>query len=92
VDELRQRITYFNEVLDLSRYEFRLLKAFIERPGQVFSREQLMEKAWDEPEASMDRTVDAHVKNLRIKLKAANPEVDAIVTHRGSGYSLKEGL
>ncbi len=92
VDEPRKRISYFGEVLDLSRYEFRLLKTFIERPGQVFSREQLMERAWDEPEASMDRTVDAHVKNLRAKLKVVNPEVDPIVTHRGTGYSLKEGL
>lgn len=92
VDDARKRILYFDEVLDLSRYEFRLLKAFIERPGQVFSRDQLMERAWDEPEASMDRTVDAHIKNLRAKLKAVNPEVDPIVTHRGTGYSLKEGL
>jgi two-component system catabolic regulation response regulator CreB len=92
VDEPRKRILYFGEVLDLSRYEFRLLKTFIERPGQVFSRDQLMERAWDEPEASMDRTVDAHIKNLRAKLKAVNPEVDPIVTHRGTGYSLKEGL
>ena len=51
-----------------------------------------MERAWDEPEASMDRTVDAHIKNLRAKLRAVNPEADPIVTHRGTGYSLKEGL
>ena len=92
VDEMRQRISYFDAVLDLSRYEFRLLKTFIARPGQVFTRDQLMENAWDEPEASMDRTVDAHIKNLRAKLRAVNPEVDPIVTHRGTGYSLKEGL
>ena len=92
VDEIRQRISYFDTLLDLSRYEFRLLKTFIARPGQVFTRDQLMEKAWDEPEASMDRTVDAHIKNLRAKLRAVNSEVDPIVTHRGTGYSLKEGL
>ncbi len=92
VDEAKKRILFFDTALDLSRYEYRLLKAFIERPGQVFSRDQLMERAWDEPEASMDRTVDAHIKNLRAKLKAVNPEVDPIVTHRGTGYSLKEGL
>ncbi len=92
VDEAKKRILFFDKALDLSRYEYRLLKAFIERPGQVFSRDQLMERAWDEPEASMDRTVDAHIKNLRAKLKAVNPEVDPIVTHRGTGYSLKEGL
>ncbi len=92
VDEARQRISYFNEALDLSRYEFRLLKTFIERPGRVFTRDELMDRAWDEPEASMDRTVDAHIKNLRAKLRAVNPDLDPIVTHRGTGYSLKEGL
>ena len=92
VDDMRQRISYFDSVLDLSRYEFRILKTFIDRPGQVFTRDQLMEKVWDEPEASMDRTVDAHIKNLRAKLRAVDPAVDPIVTHRGTGYSLREGL
>ena len=49
-----------------------------------------MDVAWDEPEASMDRTVDAHIKNIRAKLKSIKPEIDPIVTHRGVGYSLKE--
>ena len=92
VDEGRQQIRYFNKKLELSRYEFRLLKTFIERPGQVFTRDQLMENAWDEPEASMDRTVDAHIKNLRAKLRALHPDANPIVTHRGTGYSLKEDL
>jgi two-component system catabolic regulation response regulator CreB len=51
-----------------------------------------MELAWEQPESSMDRTVDAHVKNLRAKLKAVKHGVDPIVTHRGAGYSLREGL
>jgi two-component system catabolic regulation response regulator CreB len=58
----------------------------------VFSREQLMEMCWDEPESSLDRTVDAHIKNIRNKLKAVRPDIDPIITHRGMGYSLKEGL
>jgi two-component system catabolic regulation response regulator CreB len=78
--------------LDLSRYEYNLLTLFIHRPGHVFSREQLMEMAWDEPEASMDRTVDAHIKNIRAKLKNIAPDMDPIVTHRGVGYALKEDL
>ena len=49
-----------------------------------------MEKAWDEPEASLDRTVDAHIKSLRAKLRQVRPDVEAIATHRGLGYSLKE--
>ncbi|MGD9053483.1 MAG: winged helix-turn-helix domain-containing protein, partial [Desulfobacterales bacterium] len=62
------------------------------RPGHVFTRDHLMELAWDEPEASMDRTVDAHVKNIRAKLKAIRPQIDPIITHRGVGYALKEDL
>lgn len=92
VDSAKRQITYFGKELDLSRTEYDLLNTFIRRPGQVFSREQLMAAAWDEPEASMDRTVDAHIKNLRAKLKTVKPELDPIVTHRGTGYALKEDL
>jgi two-component system, OmpR family, catabolic regulation response regulator CreB len=92
VDTARRRIGYFGHPLDLSRTEFELLRTFISRPGQVFTRDQLMTAVWDEPEASMDRTVDAHIKNLRAKLKAVRPDLDPIVTHRGTGYALREEL
>ncbi|MFC1885988.1 two-component system response regulator CreB [Thermodesulfobacteriota bacterium] len=92
VDEIKRRISFFNTVLPLSRYEYRLLKTLINRPGEVFTREQLMDTAWDEPEASMDRTVDAHIKNLRAKLKAVNPDIDPIITHRGTGYALRDDI
>lgn len=89
-DGERKRIAYFGKPLELSRNEYRLLLAFLEKPGRVWSREQLMEKAWDSPESSLERTVDAHVKSLRAKLREARPGVEAILTHRGLGYSLKE--
>lgn len=92
VDRKRQRISYFGKPLDLSRYEYRLLEVLIGRPGWVFSRDRLMDLAWEEPEASMDRTVDTHVKTLRAKLKEIRPKLDPIKTHRGLGYSLKESL
>ncbi len=92
LDEERQQISYFGRALDLSRYEYRLLAVLLKKPGRVYSREQLLELVWDEPEASLDRTVDAHVKNLRAKLRDVRPDLDPIATHRGSGYSLKEGL
>ena len=92
VNEPKRLITYFGAPVDLSRYEYNLLISFIHRPGHVFSREQLMDLAWDEPEASMDRTVDAHIKNIRAKLKNIAPDIDPIITHRGVGYALKEGL
>ena len=91
IDETRFRIIYLGHVLDLTRIEYRLLKTLLAQPGRVFTREQLLAAAWDEPEASLDRTVDAHVKTLRAKLRAAAPdEADPIVTHRGLGYSLRE--
>jgi two-component system catabolic regulation response regulator CreB len=92
VDKARRQIRYFGRPLNLSRTEFDLLHTFIRRPGQVFTRDQLMEAVWDEPETSMDRTVDAHIKNLRAKLRVVEPGIDPIVTHRGTGYALKEGL
>ena len=56
----------------------------------MFSRDQLMTAAWDDPGAAFDRTVDAHIKTLRAKLRDAAPDADPIVTHRGLGYSLRE--
>ncbi|HBT82226.1 MAG: two-component system response regulator CreB [Desulfuromonadales bacterium GWD2_61_12] len=90
LDAERCQARFCEQLLELSRYEFLLLQVFLRRPGQVFSREQLMELVWDAPEASMDRTVDAHIKNLRAKLRAIDGTLDPIVTHRGLGYSLKE--
>jgi two-component system catabolic regulation response regulator CreB len=89
-DEVRCRISYRGAALELTRNEYRLLAALLAAPGRVFSREQLMTAAWDDPGAALDRTVDAHVKLLRAKLRDVMPEFDPIVTHRGLGYSLRE--
>jgi len=91
VDDERRIITYRGQPLDLSRYEYRVLKLLVSRPGRVFSRDDILQQAWDEPDASYDRTVDAHIKTIRAKLKAVAAEVDPIRTHRGEGYSLREG-
>jgi two-component system catabolic regulation response regulator CreB len=88
VDEQRCAVFYHGEDLDLSRYEYRLLKALVEHPGRVFSRQQLMDQAWEDPDMSLERTVDTHIKTIRRKLKALRPEEDPITTHRGFGYSL----
>jgi len=89
-DEARCRISYRAKPLDLTRNEYRLLCALIASPGRVFNRDQLMTAAWDDPGSALDRTVDAHIKTLRAKLREAVPETDPIVTHRGLGYSLRE--
>lgn len=89
-DEGRCRISYRGTALDLTRNEYRLLGALLGAPGRVFSRDQLMTAAWDDPGAALDRTVDAHIKTLRAKLREVAPDTEPIETHRGLGYSLKE--
>ena len=83
----QRSISWHGEKLKLSRNEYALLAALLSHPGRVYSRRQLMEMAWEEPEASMERTVDTHIKTIRAKLKAIN-EKDPIITHRGFGYSV----
>jgi len=90
LDPNRKTVSYFGRPLDLSRTEFRLMEVFMGRPGWVFSRDQLMEMAWEEPEASLERTVDTHIKTIRAKLKEVQPGLSPIRTHRGLGYSLQE--
>ena len=51
-----------------------------------------MEIAWEDPGAALERTVDAHVKTLRAKMKLIAPTLDPIRTHRGTGYALAEDL
>ena len=88
IDESLQ-IHYQGSALQLTRYEYRLLKLLIDHPEQVFSRQQLMDHIWEHPEHSLERTVDTHIKSLRQKLKHISAEHDSITTHRGFGYSLK---
>ena len=88
IDESLQ-IHYQGSALQLTRYEYRLLKLLIDHPEQVFSRQQLMDHIWEHPEHSLERTVDTHIKSLRQKLKQISAEHDPITTHRGFGYSLK---
>lgn len=87
--EDRFQIKYKGADLGLRRYEFGILKFLLENPGRVYSRAHIMEKVWTEPDMSLERTIDTHVKVIRAKLKDLGNE-DAIVTHRGLGYSAKE--
>jgi two-component system catabolic regulation response regulator CreB len=86
--EAEARILYRGQALDLTRYEYLLLKTLCERPSHVLSRAQLMDRVWAGSPDTLDRTVDAHVKSLRAKLRQVDPNDDPIQTHRGMGYSL----
>lgn len=92
IDESKYSISFKSKPLGLTRYEYGLLKVLLRRPGQVFTRDQLMQEIWDEPEMALDRTIDTHIKSLRIKLREIDPHVDVILTHRGIGYSVREDL
>jgi two-component system catabolic regulation response regulator CreB len=82
------RILYCGAALELTRYEYLLLKTLLEHPGHILSRAQLMDRVWTDAPDTLDRTVDAHVKSLRAKLRTVNEALDPIQTHRGMGYSL----
>lgn len=82
------RILFAGRPLDLTRYEFLLLRTLAERPGQIFSRAQLMDLVWTDAPDTLDRTVDTHIKSLRAKLKEIDITADPIHTHRGMGYSV----
>ena len=92
VDDVANRIQYRGQYLDLTRYEFLLLKTLVKQPQRVFSRDQLMDIVWAQAENTLERTVDAHIKTLRAKLRSVDNASEApsqmIVTHRGMGYSL----
>ncbi|AOI86207.1 two-component system response regulator CreB [Burkholderia cepacia] len=89
VDTDGARVSWLGHALDLTRYEFGLLALLVRHPGRIYSREQLMDLVWHEAFDSADRTVDTHIKTLRAKLRAIDPERDPIRTHRGMGYSLQ---
>jgi two-component system catabolic regulation response regulator CreB len=92
VDEGRRQIRYYGQLLELSRYEFGLLRTLVQKPGHVFSRDTLLNLVWNDHGASLDRTVDAHVKTLRAKLRQVTAGLDPIRTSRGAGYALVEDL
>lgn len=83
------RIAFHGQPLDLTRYEYGLLAALLQRPGAILSRAQLMDRVWGSDSDSTDRTVDTHIKTLRAKLREIDPQSDPIRTQRGLGYSLQ---
>ena len=91
VDHESARIRYSGTLLDLTRYEYLLLKFLLQHPGQIYTREVLMDSIWRDALDTSDRTVDTHIKTLRAKLKAVREDLDPIVTHRGMGYSARNG-
>lgn len=82
-------ITLSGKKLELTPVEFRLMSMFIEYPNRVYNRDQILNKVFDDGRIVLDRTVDTHIKNLRQKLKAVNPQSDYIRSIYGIGYSFE---
>lgn len=78
-----------NEKVELTSTEYALIELFFKSPKQVFSRQQILEHITEEDHFVFDRTVDVHVKNLRLKMGDAS---DIIKTYRGIGYGLNRDL
>ena len=89
VDEGRARIRFMDRWLELTRAEFMILAGMLRAPERVHARSQIQAFVSDEPAASLERTVDVHVKALRAKLRSVDASVEPIETHRGFGYSIK---
>ncbi len=88
-DTSAMRIHCDGHTLDLTAHEYKLLLVLLGHPGRVFTRDQLLDRAWEDPGAVTDRTVDAHVKSIRAKLRAVREGAeDLIETRRGLGYLL----
>jgi DNA-binding response OmpR family regulator len=92
IDGDRHEAAWGGAPLPLTPTEFRLLAALARRPGRVFRRLELLENLQGEAYVGYERTIDAHVKNLRKKLAAAGGETAArsVVTVPGVGYKMVE--
>ncbi len=90
MDPSRHRVTWGGRQVSLTVTEFLILEALAQRPGVIKSRNQLMDAAYPDDVFVDDRTVDSHIKRVRRKFRAADPEFDAIETLYGAGYSFSD--
>ncbi len=88
-DPAAMTISCMGKRMNLTAHEYKLLAALMSQPGRIFTRDQLLMKAWEDPGSAMDRTIDAHIKSLRAKIRECTPDdSDPIETRRGLGYTL----
>lgn len=87
LDHAKKLASWNGLPLDLTYFEWKLLETLVSRPGQIFSRTQLVDKLYEDGRTVTDRTIDSHVRNLRRKLDAVAPEIELIRSVYGAGYS-----
>ncbi len=91
LDPERHEATYLGKPLSLTAAEFKLLSVLARNPGRVYTRLQLMDAAFGESYEGYERTMDAHIKNIRQKISRAAPEsINPLITVRGVGYKLEK--
>ncbi len=87
IDKERQSFSIKGKPVALTKLEFKILSVLMENRGKVFSRDKLLDGAWEKEAFVTDRTVDVHVKSIRRKM---GKHRDLIETVRGSGYRFVE--
>ena len=90
IDLKGHRVTRAGEPLHLTRTEFSLLTTLAQHPGQAFTRAQLLDRVHGIAYDGYDRSIDAHIKNLRRKLEADPAEPRYVLTVYGIGYKFTE--
>lgn len=87
LDRRRYRVTVDEDIVDLTKSEFRLLDTLIRQPGRAFDRSELIDSALGEDTLVLERTIDVHIRALRKKI---GEKAEAIETVRGIGYRFRE--
>jgi two-component system response regulator ChvI len=90
MDPERHSCTWKNQPVVLTVTEYSILQSLVSRPGVVKSRDALMDVAYDDQIYVDDRTIDSHIKRLRIKFRSVDATFDMIETLYGVGYRIKE--
>jgi two-component system response regulator ChvI len=91
LDPARHQVTWGGLPVTLTVTEFLILETLAQRPGVVKNRNQLLDVAYQEDVFVDDRTIDSHIKRIRRKFRAADPQFDAIETLYGVGYRFSDG-
>lgn len=89
LNTLNYNIKCNNKNINLSKIEFEILKVMLENPNQVFTKNNLIERVWDNEDSADDNTLNVHISRIRNKLKEANSNEDYIETVWSIGYKLK---
>lgn len=92
IDFEEKVVWFYDERLDLTPVEYRLLITLLQKPGFAVSREKLLDEIYEDKRIVGDRTVDSHVKNLRKKFQKIKPETNLFKSVYKRGYKLEENI